>query len=247
MAKERYQNPAVGDDVKLRLFTYNSNNLVDLNSIEKVEIYFLDPALRSAENPDGRRLVQEFDGSYVTAEDTGTYMLQINAAANVYTIGYYIDVWTVKDEDTTPARQVYNKFQIYPNLWYSTPIPVVYDFSFHFLPNKLRQGSRQYIIIEITPNVPTAGDLRQYYENLAIVSDLKVSISSDCNDCTPCEKDLRLIVDEEPVDYREKRYGYYQLDTEALDLQCGIYDIWFTLELGGNKYISDRFHFQIFD
>jgi hypothetical protein len=76
---------------------------------------------------------------------------------------------------------------------------------------------------------------------------LKISIELNCGDCLPKEKDLRTIVDEELVDYREKRHGYFQLDTEALDMDCGIYDVWFTLEIGGNKYISDRMHIQIYD
>lgn len=245
--KQRYQNPAVGDDIELRLFTYNSNNLADLSAIDTVDIYVLDPTFVTAENPDGRRLVESFDGAEVTAEDTGTYLLTVTAEEVKYVIGTYIDVWTVRASDTQPANTITNKFQIYPNLWYSTPIPVVYDFSFRFQPNKLRVGSKQYLIIEILPNVPTAGDLRQYYENLAIVSDLSISIELNCGDCVPAEQDLRLIVDEELVDYREKRFGYFKLDTEELEMSCGIYDIWFTLEFGGNKYISDRFHFQLFD
>ena len=59
---ERYQNPSVGDSIKLRLFTYNSNNLADLLSISKVDIYYLDRELVSDTNPDGRRLVESFDG-----------------------------------------------------------------------------------------------------------------------------------------------------------------------------------------
>ena len=69
---ERYQNPSVGDSINLRLLTYNNNNLSDLSQIEKVEIYFLDPELVSAENPDGLRLVDSYDGSVITQEDTGT-------------------------------------------------------------------------------------------------------------------------------------------------------------------------------
>jgi hypothetical protein len=247
MAKERYQNPAVGDDIKLRLFTYNSNNSADLYSVDAVDIYYMDKTLMTAENPDGRRLVETFDGAVVTTEDTGKYLLQINAEEAKYVIGNYLDVWTIKTSDTLPPSHVVNKFQIYPNLWYTTPIPIVYDFSFRFLPNKFRQGAKQYLIIEIVPNVPTAGDLRQYYENLAIVSDLRISIEQNCGDCMPAEKDLRLIVDKELVDYREKRQGYYHLDTEALEMECGIYDIWFQLDFGINRYISDRMHIQIFD
>lgn len=242
---ERYQNPAVGDDIKLRLLTYNSNNLTDLYEIEKVELFHLDPASVTDENPDGLRLVEEFDGNSVVHEDTGTYRLDFNLEELKYVIGHYYDIWTVKAVETQPSHKICQRFEVYPNLWYSTPIPVVYDFDFRFQPNKFRKGSKQYIIVEIIPNVPTAGDLRQYYENLAIVSDLKISIEQSCGECLPQEQDLRLIVEDAPVDYREKRHGYYRLDTE--DLDCGLYDIWFKLELGGNIYISDRNKFQVYD
>ena len=95
------------------------------------------------------------------------------------------------------------------------------------------------------PNVPSAGNLRQYYENLAIVSDLKITIEQSCGDCMPQETDLRMIVEDDSVDYREKRFGYYKLDTT--DMDCGLYDIWFKLEFGGNVYISDRFKLQIYN
>jgi hypothetical protein len=243
--KERYQNPAVGDNINLRLLTYNSNNLSDLHSIDSVEIYYLDSSLMSAENPDGMRLVDSFSGAAVTQEDTGTYLLNLQTEDVKYLIGTYYDLWNVTVTDGQPSHTIRQKFEIYPNLWYSTPIPVVYDFNFRFQPTKLRQGSKQFIVIEIMPNVPTAGDLRAYYENLAIVSDLKISMQLTCGDCVPSEKDLQLVVDEENVDYREKRYGYYKVDTE--DMQCGIYDIWFKLEFGGNVYISDRYNLQIYD
>jgi len=243
--KERYQNPAIGDSVKLRLFTYNSNNLADLSSICKVDIYYFDRYSISAENPDGRRLVESFDGSAVTVEDTGTHLLEIEIQESLYVIGKYLDIWTVNVSDSQPSETIEQVFDIYPNLWYTTPIPVVYDFSFHFQPNKFRKGSKQFLIIEIVPNVPTAGDLRKYYENLAIVSDLKISISQSCGPCVPAEADLRLIVDEESVDYREKRYGYYKINTE--DMDCGIYDVWFRLDFGGNTYISDRYNIQVYN
>ena len=243
--KERYQNPVVGDEIRLRMFTYNSNNFTEVVNIEKVEIFFLDPDCKTDANPDGRRLVEEFDGSVVSNPSTGEYILDVQTRDVEYNIGRYIDVWHVEFLENEPIQKVENCFDIYPNLFYTTPIPVVYDFKFHFQPNKFRKGSKQYIIIDVVPNVPTAGDLQRYYENLAIVSDLKISIEQTCGDCVPDDPDLRLIVDDEQIDYREKRRGYYQLDTE--DLDCGIYDIWFKLEFGGNVYISDRNNFQIFD
>jgi len=243
--KERYQNPAVGDTANLRLFTYNSNNLANLQSIETVEIYYLDPAFVSADNKDGRRLVESFDGSVVQTLDTGTYLLPVLLEDKKYVIGSYLDIWTVSVFGDQPVQKVRNIFQIFPALWYTTPIPVVYDFNFHFQPNKFRKGSKQFIIIEIVPNVPTAGELRQYYENLAIVADLRVSIEQTCGECMPAESDLRTVEENVLVDFREKRFGYYHLDTSELD--CGIYDIWFQLEFGGNTYISDRMHFQVYN
>ena len=243
--KERYQNPAIDDEIKLRLLTYNSNNLSDLYLIEKIEIYFLDENAITAENPDGLTLVETIDAAGVIQEDVGTYRLNVFAEDTKYRIGRYRDVWTVKAYEDQPSHTIVQVFKIYPNLWYSSPIPIVYNFSFSFQPNKLRKGSSQFLIIEIMPNVPSAGNLRQYYENLAIVSDLKITIEQSCGDCMPQETDLRMIVEDDSVDYREKRFGYYKLDTT--DMDCGLYDIWFKLEFGGNVYISDRFKLQIYN
>jgi hypothetical protein len=245
MSKERYQNPVVADTVNLRLFSYNSNNFADFDSIEKVDIYYMDPEEVADDNPEGRRLVETFDGAAVTLEATGQHLLEVELAEDLYVIGKYIDIWTVNVSDNQPSGAIEHVFQVYPALWYTTPMPVVYDFQFHVQPNKFRKGSKQYLIIEIIPNVPTAGELRAYYENLAIVSDLKISIEQHCGDCLPAEQDLRIVVEDAAVDYREKRFGYYQLDTE--DMDCGIYNVWFQLDFGGNRYISDKYNFQIYD
>ena len=113
-----------------------------------------------------------------------------------------------------------------------------------FRPQKLRKGSKRYLIIEINPNVPKGTDLQRYYENLAIVSDLKVSIEQKCGTCVPQEQDLRMVVDRASVDYREKKFGYFMLDTN--EMEVGIYDVWFEMEMGENTYISDRFQLQIY-
>ncbi len=245
MAKERYQNPCVGNEVNLRLFTYNSSNLQDVIAVEQVAIYFLDPNNKTTTNPDGRRLVETIDGSSVTIEDTGTHLITITAETAKYTIGKYVDIWTVTLVEDEPSQTIENQFTLYPDLWYSTPIPIVFDFDFHFQPNKFRQGSKQFLIIEIIPNVPRSSDLERYYTNLAIVSDLKITIEQACGSCMPEEQDLRTVVDEESVDYRELRYGYYKLDTT--DLDCGIYNVTLKLEFGDNIYISDRMPIQIYN
>jgi hypothetical protein len=235
----------VGNEVNLRLFTYNSSNLQDVIAVEQVAIYFLDPNNKTTTNPDGRRLVETIDGDSVTIEDTGTHLITINAETAKYTIGKYVDIWTVTLVEDEPSQTIENQFTLYPDLWYSTPTPIVFDFDFHFQPNKFRQGSKQFLIIEIIPNVPRSSDLERYYTNLAIVSDLKITIEQACGSCMPEEQDLRTIIDEESVDYRELRYGYYKLDTT--DLDCGIYNVTLKLEFGDNIYISDRMPIQIYN
>lgn len=242
--KERFTNPVVGDTVRLRLFSYNSNNFADIEVIEKVEIFFLDPVEKTAENPDGRRLVATLSGDAVQQTETGQYMLDLSLETERYVIGRYIDIWTIYPVADQPVQTVTNYFDIWPSLWYTTATPVVYDFSFHFQPNRLRKGSKQYLIVEVTPNVPKASDLCRYYENLVIGANVSISIEEMCGPCTPKEQDLRMVVEDEVIELREKRFAYYQLDTE--DMECGIYNVWFKLEFGGNIYVSDKMQLQIF-
>ena len=239
MTKERYQNPSCGDSINLRLFTYNSNNRSDVQSIEKVDIYVKDSATGELE------LVQTFLGTDVVQEDTGQYLLEITATIPQYTIGYYHDVWTVifQDGECAPAT-ITNDFQIYSNLWFTTAIPPIYDFNFDFRPNKIRKGSKRYLLIQIMPNVAKGADILPYYENLAIVSDLKISMELSCGDCVPVEEDLKLVVDRELVSSREKGYAYYFLDTTELDE--GVYNVWFELCFGENVFISDKNALQIY-
>jgi len=244
MAKERFQNPSVGDELNLRLFTYNSNNRRDVQEIEKVEIYFLDPQERSQENPEGLRLVEIINGTDVVKEETGQYLLTIEARDPLYVIGEYRDKWIVRFEDNDQCNAtVSNAFKLYPDLWFTTSIPPIYDFNFSFRPNRIRKGTKRYLLIQITPNVPRGADVLNYYENLAIVSDLRVSIETACGDCVPSEQDLRLIVDRQLVDYREKCYAYYFIDTTNMD--PGIYNIWFELAFGENIFVSEKSSLQV--
>ena len=243
--KERGQNPVVGDDVVLRLFTYNSNARADVESINNVEIYFLDSTLTTAENPDGRRLVANVDGADVIRDSEGHYYLSVFLDLDLFVIGKYLDVWNITVRVDEPASNIEQQWYLYPDLWYTSPIPIVYDYSFDVSPNRIRQGSIKYLIIGIYPNVPKASDLERYYTNLATTAGLKISIEQTCGDCLPAEKDLRLKVDEVDVEFREKCVGYYLLDTT--DLDCGIYDVWFKMELGENIFISDKQSIEIFD
>ncbi|MEI7486387.1 MAG: hypothetical protein WCJ72_03060 [Chryseobacterium sp.] len=244
--KERLQNPNCGDTIKLRLFSYNSNNRANLTSIDNVNIYLLEASEITASNPDGRMLIQTINSEDVILESTGSYLVEVDAAEPLYTTGTYIDVWsvTVKDNECG-ATDITNKFNLYPDLWFTSPIPPVYDFSFGFRPNRLVMGSKRYLVIQITPNVPRGADLLSYYENLAIVSDLRVSIEKSCGDCVPQEKDLRLVIDRQLVDYREKMYAYYFIDTTQYDV--GIYNVWFELQYAENTFVSEKNQLQIFE
>jgi len=244
--KERHQNPTCGDTVNLRLFTYNSNNRRDVQAIEKVDIYVFDDTFRTEDNPEGVRLVQTISGTEIVQEATGQYLLQLMVTSPLYVIGSYRDVWSVVFQDGECAvAKVANDFQIFSDLWFTTPIPPIYDFNFNFRPNKIRKGSKRYLLIQIVPNVPRGADILPYYENLAIVSDLRVSIELSCGECVPAEQDLRLIVDRQLVDYREKGYAYFFLDTT--DYEEGIYNIWFELCFGENLFLSDKNTFQVFN
>ena len=238
MTKQRYQNPIVGDTIRLRLMVYSSNTLDNVKSVEKIEIYLLDPNEKTAENPEGRVLVQTVDGEDVVNEDTGKYYYDLAATKPTYIIGNYVDVWTVTLEDETEAITYDNPFALYPKLWYASPVPIVHDFNFRFTPNRITKGSIKPLIIQIIPQTPTATELQRYYTNVAIYSDLKISIAKKCDPCQPSELDLRTIVDEELIEDREKCQAFYSLDTTEMD--CGLYDVWFKLEFGSNVYVSDK-------
>lgn len=242
--KERFQNPTGGDTLNLRFFSYNSNNLRNVSSIDKVELFVVDKSEITDENPHGLRLVETIDGGDVVRDCEGKYHASV-LLDDKYVIGRYVDRWHVFFETSEPSAEIDHWFDVYSDLWYTTPIPVVYDFNFTFRPNKLRKGSKQYLLIQVSPVVPTSSDLGKYYENLAIVGEIAISIEQFCGPCTPAEADLRLVVDKEAVTFREKTMAYYQLDTE--DMACGMYNVWFQLDMGGNVYISDKMQLQIFE
>jgi hypothetical protein len=235
---QRYQNPAVNDTVRLRLLTFNSNLPQNLQTINTVSIYFFDPYSKTPDNPDGALLVQTVPGTSVVNDAPGSYYLDLPLPGPQYVIGKYKDVWNVVFEPNAPAVDVTKYFEIYPSLWYTSDIPIVYDFNFCFQPARIVQGSKKWLIIEIIPNVPRASDLYSYYTNLAISSNLYITIAKKCDPCLPQEQDLRIIIDQAPVEQREKVFGYYWLDTSEMD--GGLHDVWFTLNFGGNTYVSER-------
>ena len=243
--KERYQNPVIGDEVKLRLLSYNSNARANLDSITKVEIYFLDPTEVSETNLDGRRLVATVDDEDITPVEVGSYSVTVTLESELFTIGNYVDIWYVSVGQE--SVNIENNFTVYPSLWFTTPSPIVYDFNFAFRPNRIRAGEKRWLLIEVTPNVPSKSDLVAFYENLAITSPIKIYMEQECGECVPAEEDLRSVIEGEDVELREKCLGYYFLDTteDGLDLKVGIYNLWFQIELGESTYISEKQQLKI--
>lgn len=245
---ERHQNAIPGDTINLRLVTFNSNLQADVSAINGVDIYFLDPTLCDDCNKDGRRLVQSIPASQVVGESTGQYLLPLVTSAPTYTIGRYLDVWNVVFRENDNVATIENRFEIYSDLWYTSTLPAVYGFDFQFQPNRIRKGSIKWLIIKIIPNVPRATDLERYYTNLAISSNLTISIEQVCNPCpTGCDA-ANLIVDNDLVTIRDKVFGYYQIDTTDTGpgFECGLYDITFSLSYAGSIDVSPRSQLQIF-
>jgi hypothetical protein len=223
----------------------NQNLPSNFHCVDKVDVYFLDPHQKTPENVDGRTFVSTIPDTSVINSETGNYYIDLFLEGPLYVIGNYLDIWTVTFKPTDQPTTIENNFTIYPDLWTTTVIPVVYDFNFNFQPNRLIKGSKQWLIIEVIPNVPRATDLQRYYISLAILGDLKISIAEKCGPCTPKNEDSRLIIDQAPMDFREKVFGYYKINTE--DFDCGLFDVWFTLETGGNTYISPKNQLLIYN
>lgn len=248
MIKERNQNLVVGDNIYLRLFTYNSNHRQNVQNVEKVEIYFLDKSSITEDNPEGRVLIKTVNSGDITVVDDpfgGQYSINVYLERDLFVIGNYIDVWYV-DFNSSQSGTVTNDFSIIPDLWFASGTPIIYDFSFGFRPNRIRRGERRWINVDVIPNVPNVSDLKRYYVNLAISSPLKIYIEQLCGDCMPKEKDLRTIINGDLVTNRVGSQGSYFLDTESLEMNYGIYNVWFEMEFGENKYLSDNLQLQIY-
>jgi len=243
MVKSRTQNPVVGDIVRLSLYTSSSNNRVDVTT-NTVNIYFLDPAEVGEENPDGRRLVQQILSDEITKvpDTTGEYYVDVELISDQYVIGQYVDSWDCLYQGQSVTQS--NLWEVYANLFTATPTPVVYGFQFRFRPNRLRIGSKQYLVIEVEPDVPYVSDLDNYYLKMATTAPLKIYIQMACVPCMPEESDLRMVIEGEDITYRENCRAYYLLDTT--DMDCGEYYVWFEMACGETLHVSDKQVLQIF-
>jgi hypothetical protein len=235
--KERNQNPVCNDTVILRLYQFNENAPADVNEVQKVEIYVHDHTVEG-----GRRLVQTITD--IARSDVGQYSVVVDLTSPTYTIGQYCDVWTISYEaDECPGTRTF-EFEINADKWYGNSDQFIWDFYFAFRPTRFRKNERKYIVVEVTPNVPHLSDLERYYQTLQTYPDLFITIQMRCVECMPAEEDLQVVVDRARVSLTSSRLGQYFLDTT--ELACGIYDVWFDLEVGGNTYISPKNQIQIF-
>ena len=244
MTKQRGQSIRLNDTVTLKLFVFNGSAPANVQSVEKVEIYRLYATEVTDENPFGKLLVETISGSDVMNEEEGVYSVDLLLDSPQYTIDRYADEWTLVLDSGLPTGVSEQLFEIRPNAWFTDSRPIVHDFSFEFVPNKIVSGSKRYIEIDVIPNVPHNSEKLNYYKNLVSAGDLYISIEKACMPCLPDEEDLRLEVDRELVTEREFCMGHYFLDTSEMD--CGIYQVWFELDLGPNVYISDKQPLQIF-
>lgn len=242
--KTRNQNNVVGDTIALKIYTQNSNNFSDVFAIDHIDIVQEKCEDKTCADPEGNRLIETISADDVVRDETGQYHIDLVTSSPTYTIGKYHDIWHVQFREGDEIALIEQDFSIYPDLWITSPTPVVYSFDFRFTPNRIRQGSIKYLIIQIIPNVPRQTDLERYYHNLAISAELEINIEQNCGPCLPQERDLRLIVEDCPVTERDKVFAYYKLDTT--DMDCGIYNVWFKLSYAGSVEISAKSQLQIF-
>lgn len=245
MSKERSENLRPNDNVTLRRYIFNGGIPADPFQVNQVNIYQLFVVDPTVENKYGKSIVQTFTTNDITKDDVGQYSINFDLISPLYTVGKYTDEWNILFEYDMPISTQADYFQIYTNAWFTDTKPLVYNFNFDFTPDRLQQGSIQYLQIQITPNVPRGTDKQRYYENLVYAGNLFVSLEQTCGNCLPDEADLRTVIDREPVGFKDFLVGYYQLDTTELD--CGVYNIWFEFDLGGNVYLSDKQPFQIYN
>ncbi len=243
--KQRGQNIRIGDTVRLKLFVYNGSAPANVASVEQVAIYRLYATEKTEDNPYGKLLVETITGNHIIQADDGQYYVEIELTNPKYTIDKYTDEWSLKFNNELPTGVSEQMFSIYPNAWFADARPVVYDFDITFSPNKIVQGSKKFIEIEVVPNVPNNSEKLRYYKNMIAAGELYISIKQVCVPCMPAEEDLQLIVDKEVISERDFCTGYYFLDTTEMD--CGIYHVWFHLELGNSVYVTEKQPLQVFN
>lgn len=250
MAKEKYENPTLGDTVRLRLYVYNSNAMTSVKVFRSIAIYLLDPFNKSEQNIDGRTLITQIATTTITQQSVGNYYVDLVLnSSDDFVLGDYIIQWNlIFENDPDCPSIIEDKFTIYSRNWATSDLPLIHSFDFKFSPNRFVKNSKQYLIVKIIPKAQNADTLSRYYANMAVSSGLTVSISERCGPCNNVDED-DFILENEPVEIRERGTGYVLLDMREdndLGLECGLYNIFFTLEFGNTVHVSPVSQFEIY-
>ncbi len=257
MIRERYQNPIVGDTVRLKSFIYNSNVKDNVSSISSIDVFFLDPDRISPSNPDGRILMASFSSAQVSNPSIGEYYVDLVTNGSDFRVGSYIDRWNIVFESTDQNPGVIeNKFNLYRDLWYVSPEPIIYELGFDYEPHKIFRLSKKYIRVDIEVYAPDEDIKANYYYYLLTLSQIYVRIVQDEGDgYDPVDTSKNVLYDWSLVHYRETTRGYYLLDT-TVDPRpwrlnqpwgLGIYLVQFKANLGETIQLSPQFRLQIYD
>lgn len=256
MIRERYQRPVLGDTVKLKILVYSSNQKANAHQVLGVTIFYLDIDQRSEGNPDGRIEVAAVLPANISNDAPGEYSVDLELNQVDFRIGDYVDRWEFlfEDADNYPGI-IENDFTVYRDLWYTSPKPLIYELGFNLSPNKIVQGTRKYLRVDLDVYAPDASTREAYYYSLATMADVHISIVQDEGEgYDPQVPGNNTIVNWSPVQFREDNSGYYLLDTSVdprpqmngAAMPNGIYLVQFRAGLGETLHLSPRFHLQIY-
>ena len=253
MAKERFQSVTLNEEINLDFYSYQNNSLIDVESIQKIEIYFLDPSQVSKTNPQGRRIKQVIQPGSITNIATGHYRTTIALDDSLFEVGNYIDVWYVKFNDYDPKYiKIENQFVVSTDLRETWDKPFVYDITFAFNPKKIMLGSKKYLKIQFYPTIPIEKDiLDRFYFNLKTTQNLYIRIEQieGCGyDSGFREMNIKTEPEWDEVEVRGDNEAYYLLDTtENGEYPLGIYTVQFKILLDGQEILSPKFYLQVLD
>jgi len=257
---ERYQSAVLGDTINLDFYAYNNNALVDINEIQRVEIYFLDPNSITEDNTDGRTIKAIVLPANITTVGTGHYRVVLELSDSLFEVGNFIDVWRIKYNSYDDFFPTENQFKVSSDLRETHDRPFIYDCDFSFSPKKITKGSKQYLKIGFRPTVHTdigTGVIQQelfdrFYYNLKRTGGLyiRIELMEGCgyNSEFPLAN-VKTDPEWTAVDIRGDNEAYYLLDVteNQSDYDLGVYYIQFKATIQGQEIISRKFFLQIYD
>lgn len=257
MIRERRENPVIGDTINLRVFTYSSNSRADIYQMDSVNIYYLDKEQATEANPEGRVHITSIPANQIFHPSQGEYQVVLKTNPVDYRVGTYIDRWEglFEIDDSRPGV-IENYFNIYRDLWYTSPIPLVYEIGFVYSPTKILSGSKKYIRTDIEIYTRDKSIVEQYYYYLRGLQSIQFRLTLDEGpDYDPVVSENNIIQDWAPMSFAEDRTAYFLLDTSidprpsrsGRPLPLGIYLIQFKAALGETVHLSPKFRLQIYN